>query len=261
LGVVRTDRYGWASVPTAATLTVATALLLAFVWIEARWATAPLVRLELLRSRWVTGADLFVFFAAAAQFAAFYFVSLYMQQALGMGAAATGAAFLPFSLGVIVGTVVATRLGHRHSPRALLVPGALTAAAGLGWFALISPDGSFLTDVLGPSVLTSIGFGLCLAPVASAATIGIPARDAGMASGLLNSARQLGGAIGLAALSTVAAGRLRTATSPEALTSGYALPLGLAAGLLVIAAAVAAIVLPTRRNAAPTSAPTPVAAK
>ncbi|WP_458686546.1 MFS transporter [Nocardia tengchongensis] len=94
-----------------------------------------------------------------------------------------------------------------------------------------------------------------------AATIGIPARDAGMASGLLNSARQLGGAIGLAALSAVAADRLRSATSPEALTSSYALPLALAAGLLVIAAVVAALVLPTRRNSAPTPASIPVAAK
>ncbi|MFE3060228.1 MFS transporter [Nocardia sp. NPDC059239] len=260
---IRATLGGWASATTATTattLTAAVALLLAFIWVEARWATAPLIRLDLLRSRWVSGADLFVFFAATAQFAAFYFVSLYMQQALGMSPAATGAAFVPFSLGVIIGTVIATRLGTQYSPRTLLIPGALIAAVGFGWFALISPDGNFVADVLGPSVITSIGFGLCLAPVASAATIGVLIRDAGIASGLLSSARQLGGAIGLTALSTLAAGRIGTATSAAALTSGYAFALAVAAGLLVVAAAV----LPTRRRTESTIAtqlPTPVAAE
>lgn len=264
LGVVNTDRHGWNSGITWGTLGVAAVLLIVFVVVEARYADAPLVRLDLLRSRWVSGADLFVMFAAAAQFAAFFFASLYMQQALHMSAAATGAAFLPFSLGVIVGTIIATRFGTRYSPRSLLIPGALLAAAGLAWFALISPDGSFVMDVLGPSWVTSIGFGLCLAPVASAATLGVPPRDAGMASGLLNSARQLGGAIGLAALSTVVAGRIGAATSPAALTGGYAFGLALAAGLLVVAALVAAVVLP-RRSRSPIAPPallsTPVAAE
>ncbi|MFI6867360.1 MFS transporter [Nocardia sp. NPDC050406] len=247
-GVVNTDRQGWGSGVTWSTLAVAALLLSAFVAVEARYADAPLVRLTLLRSRWIAGADLFVLFAAAGQFAAFYFASLYMQQALGMSAAATGLAFIPFTLGVIGGTVVATRFGTTYSPRTLLIPGAVVAAAGLGWFALISPDGGFVADVLGPSLVTSIGLGLCLAPVASAATIGVPVRDAGMASGLLNSARQLGGAIGLAALATLAAGRIGTATTPEALTGGYAFGFAIAAGLLFTAALVATFVLPRDRS-------------
>ncbi|GAA2589376.1 MFS transporter [Actinomadura fulvescens] len=236
LGVVRTDQHGWGSATTLGTLAVAALLLAAFVLVERR-TKAPLVRLGLFRSRWVSGANVFVFLAAAGQFAAFYFVSLYMQQVLGMSAAATGAAFLPFSLGVIVGTIAATRLGATRSPRASLIPGALLAAVGMAWFSRISPDGGFLTDVLGPSAVTSVGLGLCLAPVAAAATTGVAPGEAGTASGVLNSARQLGGAIGLASLATVAA-------HGTGLNDGYANALVVAAGLYVVAAIVAATVLP-----------------
>lgn len=248
-GVVRTDARGWASPGTLATLAAAVALLGAFAMVETRTA-APLLRLGLLRSRWVAGANLLVFLAAAGQFTAFYFVSLYMQQVLGMGAGATGAAFLPFSVGLVAGTVVATRITTTRSPRAALVPGALLAAAGLAWFARMSPGGGFLTDVLGPSVVTSIGAGLVLAPVAAAATTGVAPHEAGMASGVLNSSRQLGGCIGLAALATVAAHRTGATSGPVALNDGYALGLAVTAVLFVLAAAVATCVLPRRREAA-----------
>lgn len=135
------------------------------------------------------------------------------------------------------------------------MPGALLAAAGLTWFAFISPDGGFLTDVLGPSLMTSIGTGLVLAPVAAAATTGVAAREAGMASGLFNSSRQLGGCIGLAALATIAAQRTSTATDPAALNDGYALGLAVAAALFALAAVVAIGVLPRRRAETPHSRP------
>lgn len=250
LGVVRTDTLGWGSPVTWASLAAAAVLLAAFVFVESR-VKAPLLRLGLLRSRWVAGANVLVFLAAAGQFTAFYFVSLYMQQVLGMGAAATGMAFLPFSLGLVAGTVVATRVTATRTPRVSLVPGALLAAAGLAWFALISPDGTFLTDVLGPSLVTSVGAGLVLAPVAAAATTGVAPREAGMASGLMNSSRQLGGSVGLAALATVAAHRTGTGTGAAALTDGYALGLALAAAVFVLAAVVAVCVLPRRRTVTP----------
>ncbi|MFI2757718.1 MFS transporter [Streptomyces echinatus] len=256
-GVVRTDVRGWASAATWGTLAVAGVLLGAFVAVETR-SPAPLLRLGLLRSRWVAGANLVVFLAAAGQFTAFYFVSLYLQQVLGLGAAATGAAFLPFSAGLVAGTVVATRVTAARSPRASLVTGSLSATAGLAWFACVSPHGGFLTDVLGPSLLTSVGAGLVLAPAAAAATTGVRPGEAGMASGVLNSARQLGGCVGLAVLATVAAHRTGTAadpTDPAALTSGYALGLALTAALFVLAAAVAVGVLPARRPAGITAAP------
>ncbi|MCF3107069.1 MFS transporter [Streptomyces roseoverticillatus] len=250
LGVVRTEALGWGSPVTWATLAAAAVLLIAFVFTESRVA-APLLRLGLLRSRWVAGANVLVFLAAAGQFTAFYFVSLYMQQVLGMGAAATGIAFLPFSAGLVAGTIMATRITAARTPRVSLIPGALLAAVGLAWFALISPDGSFLTDVLGPSLVTSVGAGLVLAPVAAAATTGVTPHEAGMASGLMNSSRQLGGSIGLAALATIAAHHTGTTTDPAALNDGYALGLAIAAAIFVLAAVVAIGVLPRRRAVTP----------
>lgn len=235
-------------------LAAASMLLAAFVVTESK-APAPLLRLGLLRSRWIAGANVLVFFSTAGQFAAFYFVSLYMQQVLGMGAAATGAAFLPFSASLVAGSIVATRVTAARTPRTSLVPGGLLAAAGLAWFAFISPDGDFLTDVLGPCIITGVGVGLVIAPIVAAATTGVDAREAGMASGLMNSSRQLGGCIGLAALATIAAHRTGTATSPAALNDGYALGLAIAAGLFLLAAIVAIGVLPRRQ--AETPAPLP----
>jgi EmrB/QacA subfamily drug resistance transporter len=256
LGVVRTDTQGWGS-PATWTMLIAAAMLLAtFVVAESR-APAPLLRLGLLRSRWVAGANVLVFFSTAGQFAAFYFVSLYMQQVLGMSAAATGAAFLPFSVSLVAGTLVATRVTAARTPRASLVPGALLAAAGLAWFAFISPGGGFLTDVLGPCIITGIGVGLVIAPIVAAATTGVAPREAGMASGLMNSSRQLGGCIGLASLATIATHRTGTATDPAAINDGYALGLAVAAALFAIAAVVAITVLPRRR--AETPAPRPAA--
>ncbi|MCX4745916.1 MFS transporter [Kitasatospora sp. NBC_01287] len=251
-GVVRTDALGWGSATTLGTLAAAAALLAAFVLVESK-ATAPLLRLGLLRSRWVAGANVLVLLAGAGQFAAFYFVSLYLQQVLGMGAAATGTAFLPFSAGVVAGAAVATRITTSRGPRASLVPGALLATAGLLWFAFISPDGGFLTDVLGPSAVTSVGLGLLLAPVTAAATTGVAPGEAGMASGLLNSSRQLGGCVGLATLATIAADRSGAVVDAASLDSGYALGLAVTAGLFLLAAVVAACVLPRGRAAATTT--------
>ncbi|MEU9993339.1 MFS transporter [Streptomyces sp. NPDC048045] len=249
-GVVRTDAVGWGSPATWGSLAGSVVLLAAFAYAESR-TTSPLLRPGLLRSRWVAGANALVFLAAAGQFTAFYFVSLYMQQVLGMGAAATGAGFLPFSAGLVVGSVVATRVTAARGPRACLVPGALLATAGLAWFSLISPHGGFLTDVLGPSLVTSVGAGLVLAPIAAAATTGVAPGEAGMASGVFNSSRQLGGCVGLAVLATVAAHRTGSATGRAALSDGYALGLAVSAVLFVLAAAVAIGVLPRRLPAAP----------
>ncbi|MFC9976756.1 MFS transporter [Spirillospora sp. NPDC127200] len=255
-GVVRTDQHGWTSGTTLGTLAAAAVLLAAFVFTETRTA-APLLRPGLLRNRWVAGANVFVFLAAAGQFAAFYFVSLYMQQVLGMSAAATGAGFLPFSAGAVAGTLAGTRIAGLRTPRAALVPGALLAAAGMAWFALISPSGSFLADVLGPSLVAGVGVGMCLGPVAVAATMGVAAHEAGTASGVLNSARQLGGAVGLAALVTLAAAHTRTRTGAAALNDGYAAALLVAGALFLAAALVAFFVLPSR-DTEDTASPVPV---
>ncbi|MFC3984567.1 MFS transporter [Streptosporangium jomthongense] len=249
LGVVRASEEGWTSAVTLGTLAAAVALLAVFVLVEtarSRGPRTPMIRLGLLRNRSIAGANLFIFLAGAGMFAAFYFVSLYMQGVLRMSATATGLAFLPFTFGTVVGTVIATGVSARHAPRALLIPGGVLAAIGFGWFSLIDPSGNFAVDVLGPSLVTSVGLGMCFAPLAAAGTAGVAPHEAGMASGLLNSSRQLGGSVGLAALTTVAAGRTGTGTTPAAVTSGYSLGLAVSGVLLAAAVAVAVTVLPRR---------------
>ncbi|MEU6724985.1 MFS transporter [Nonomuraea wenchangensis] len=228
----------------------AMALLARFAYVERATAREPLIRLGLFANRSVAAANAYNLLLGAAMAAAFSFVSLYLQRVLGTGPALTGLQFLPFALAVDAGAAVGVRLGYRLAPRSFMVLGGLLTAAGFAWFGLISPDGAFLTDVLGPSVVAGAGFGLCRGPVVSTATAGVAAHESGTASGLLNSSRQLGAAIGLAGLGTVAYGRAGGAAGPVALAEGYALGLTLAAGLLLAAVLIAATVLPRTAPAA-----------
>ena len=249
-GVVRTGQYSWTSPVTVTTLAVAAALLAAFIYAERATAREPLIRLGLLANRSVAGANAYNLLVGAAMASAFYFVSFYLQRVLRTGPALTGVMFLPFALGVIAGSVLAVKLGYRLAPRTLLVIGGLLTAAGFAWFGLISPYGAFSTDVLGPSIVASVGFGLCLGPVVSTATAGVAPHETGTASGLLNSSRQIGAAVGLAALATVAQHRTGQTTTPAALNDGYAFGLTLSAALLVAAVLIAVTVL---RRASPPS--------
>jgi EmrB/QacA subfamily drug resistance transporter len=243
-GVVRTDRYPWSSPVTLTTLAAAVALLAAFVAVERSTAREPLIRLGLLARRSVAGANAYNLLLGAAMASGFYFVSLYLQRVLATGPALTGLEFLPFALGVIAGSVLAVKLGYRLAPRTLLVSGGLLTATGFAWFGLISPDGSFISDVLGPSIVASVGFGLCLGPVVSTATAGVEPHETGTASALLNSSRQIGAALGLAALGTAAHAHIGQTTAHEALNSGYALGLTLSAALALGAVLIAISVLP-----------------
>jgi hypothetical protein len=182
----------------------------------------------------------------------FYFVSLYLQRVLETGPALTGVMFLPFALGVVAGSVLAVKLGYRLPSGTLLVIGGLLAAAGFAWFGLINPDGAFATDVLGPSIVASVGFGLCLGPLVSTGTAGVAPHEAGTASALLNSSRQIGASLGLAALGTAAHHRTGHTATPETLNDGYALGMTLGAVLLLTAAVLAFAVL--RRTGAPSPA-------
>ena len=238
-GVVRTDRYPWSSATTLVTLLIAVALLAAFVAVEKTTRREPLIRLGLFANRSVSGANAFNLLVGAAMASAFYFTSLYLQRVLGIGPAETGVMFLPFALGVVVGAVLAVKLGYRLPARSLLAGGALLTAAGFAWFGLITADGSFFTDILGPSIVASVGFGLCLGPVVATATAGVDPRETGMASGLLNSTRQLGASLGLAAVGTAAHDRSGQSVTPQALSDGYALGFTLCAALLVAAALIA----------------------
>ncbi len=264
-GVVRTDRYAWTSPVTLTTLGAAAVLLAAFPYVERTTAREPLIRLGLFANRSVTGANAFNLLVGAAMTPAFYFVSLYLQRVLGTGPARTGTMFLPFTFGLVAGSVLAVRLGYRLPARVLLIAGGLLTAAGMAWFGRIGAGGSFTADVLGPSLVASVGFGLCLGPVVSTATAGVAPHETGTASGLLNSSRQIGASLGLAALGTAAQHRTGSSTTPSALDAGYALGLTLGTGLLLAAVVVALTVLPrpaaTRAAAADAVAPEGVPAR
>ncbi|WP_261985628.1 MFS transporter [Microbispora sp. CSR-4] len=250
-GVVRTDQYGWTSPVTLTTLVAAIALLAAFVRVERTTTRDPLIRLGLLADRSVAGANSYNLLLGAAMASSFYFASLYLQQVLGAGPTVAGIQLLPFAIGVIAGATTAIKLGYRLPLRTMLIIGGLVTAAGFAWFGFISADGSYLADVLGPSLVTSIGFGLCLGPVVSAATVGVAPSETGMASGLLSSSRQIGASFGLAALGTAAHARTGASTTIEGLTEGYALGMTLSAALLACAVLIAVAVLPRTRTAAP----------
>ena len=254
-GVVRTDQYAWTSAPTGITLVIAIALLAAFIYVERSVAREPLIRLGLLAHRSVGGANAYNLLLGAAITSGVYFMSLYLQRILGTEPALTGVEFLPFALGLVAGSVLAVKLGYRLAPRTLLVGGGLLTAIGFAWFGQITAGGSFAVNVLGPSILASIGFGLCLGPVVSTATIGVAADEAGIASGLLNSSRQIGASLGLATLGTAAAHRTGSSGTLPALDAGYGLGLTLSAALMLTAVLIALTVL--RRTPQPPVGPSP----
>ncbi|HXB36619.1 MAG TPA: MFS transporter, partial [Acidimicrobiales bacterium] len=166
-------------------------------------------------------------------------------------------AFLPQTLLIAAGAQVTARLVPKFGPRPLILAGTLTAGAGLAWLAQATTTSTFLGDLLGPFVLIGIGMGLAVTPIAVAGTAGVPPRDAGLASGLLNTSRTVGASIGLAALATIAASRTTNFLSDHAasanrtaaaLTEGYTLAFGIAAGILLATAAVALATLPSLRT-------------
>lgn len=203
LGVLRSDAHGWGSAQTLGTLAVAVALLVAFAVVEARVAHEPLIRLGLLARRPIASANLVMALLCSGQFAAFYFVSLLLQETLGYRALQAGLAFLPFCAGIVAGSVAAMRQLGRRGARALVVGGALLAGAGMLWFSAAGAGDGYLAALLGPMLLTSFGLGLCFVPVTGAATAGVAPHEAGMAAGVANASRQVGGAVGLAVLVTL----------------------------------------------------------
>lgn len=256
--LVRTETEPWGSVTVLVPLVASVVLLTGFFRYEGRHAREPLLRLGVLKNRSVAGSNVYMMIISITLFTGFYFTSLYLQQVLGLGALPAGLGFLPLCFGLVAGSVLAVPLLRRFGPRPLLIVGGLIGAAGLFWYTALSPDGSFWGDVFGPSLLTSIGIGPLLVPIAHAATAGVPPREAGMVSGLLNSARQVGGSIGLAAMSTIAAAAaLDTGTTRERLTAGYSAVFLVNAVLLLVAAFVALTVLPKGAPPPPPRQPSP----
>ncbi|MCX4964289.1 MFS transporter [Streptomyces sp. NBC_00654] len=255
LGLVRTADHSWGSATTLGTLGAAVLLLAAFIAVELRTAS-PLLRPGLLKGRPVLTANLFCLLLSSGQFAAFYFVSLHLQLVLGYGPTAAGAAFLPFCVGVVAGSVLATRTVATLGTRRLLAAGGAIAALGMaGFAATATADGGFLHSILGPSLVTSFGVGLCFVPLGTAATTGVVPGETGMASGLLNSARQVGGSLGLAVLVTVAAQVTGGGSGRPELAAGHAAAFWVCAGLLAAAALAALVLLPAGERASAPAEP------
>jgi EmrB/QacA subfamily drug resistance transporter len=206
-GIVRTEVNGWGSPVTLATLATGLALLAVFLYIEARLATEPLMPLRIFRSLPLSAANLVVFALGSSVFAMWYFVTLYLQNVLGYSPLRAGLAFLPMTVLIVVCSRVAGPLVSRRGPWGMLAAGMTMIAAGLALFSQISPDGTYLGDVLAPSILCAAGIGFSFVPVTIAATTGVDSSESGLASGLVNTSRQVGGSLGLAVLATLATAR------------------------------------------------------
>jgi EmrB/QacA subfamily drug resistance transporter len=233
---------GWGSGQTIGLLAGAAALLAAFVAIELRSAS-PLMPFSIFRIRTLTGANVVGILTGASLFSMFFFISLYMQNVLGYSAIKAGLSYLPLALSIIIAAGVASTLVTKVGYRPILAAGMVLIAAGLVWFSQISADGSFLGDILGPSLLAAVGLGFAFVPQTIAAVSGVKEHLAGLASGLINTSQQVGGALGLALLSTVAFPQINDSTAaaggdpaaiPGILTEGYADAFLAGAGLAVL---------------------------
>jgi EmrB/QacA subfamily drug resistance transporter len=246
-GIVETDTHGWGSARTLITIALGLALLATFTLIEGRLATAPLVPLRIFRLRAVTGANLVVFCMGATAFAMWFFVSLYLQQVLGLDPIEAGLAFLPMTGMIIATAQLASRLTGRFGPGRVLAVGMGLLAVGMLGLSRVSADGSYLGDVLVPSIFAAAGIGFSFVPVTIAATAGVHGREAGLASGLVNTSRQVGGSIGLALLATLATQRTSdvagTVSPVEALTDGFQRAFLVGAAFAVVGAVLSVAVL------------------
>lgn len=199
--------WGWSAPVTVSALGAGVGVMAVFVYVETRWARVPLIPLSLLRTRSVAVGNAAMLLAGACLNPMWFFLTLSMQNVLGYTPMRTGLAFLPHTLVTIaVGTRVTPWLMRRVAARILIVAGALLAAAGFAWQAQLGADSTYLTGILGPALVFSVGAGLLNTPLTAAVTAGVPLADAGAASGLMNTTKQVGAALGLAALITVAAG-------------------------------------------------------
>ncbi|HUO70288.1 MAG TPA: MFS transporter [Solirubrobacteraceae bacterium] len=248
-GIVKAQSFGWGSPKTIGLMVGGIALLGLFVLIEQR-SKAPLMRLSIFRVRTLAVADVVLLLVASGMFGMFFFASLYVQEILGYSPLKAGLAFLPVTVGIVIGAGLAQQLIRRIGVRNVSIIGISLAAAGMAWLTQLPVDGSYLSDLLPGLIPMSIGMGLVFVPITLLGTGGVSREDAGLASGLFNTAQQVGGSLGLAILSTLAASRTASllhdasssAAQVAARVSGYhvaflAAALMLAAGAVILAVA------------------------
>ena len=216
--VTQAGQEGWLAGETLAFFALSAVLLVGFVGWELRHPD-PLMRFGLLRTRTVSGANVAGFIMGTAMFSMFLMLTLYMQQVLGYSPMKTGVAYLAVAGTAIVWSATAAQLVTRVGVKPVLVVGMTTLTAGLVYFTQVSVDGSYVSDLLPGFLLIGVGIGFSFVPISIAALAGVEAAEAGLASGLINTSQQIGGALGIAALSTIA-----TSATEDAVASGSALP-------------------------------------
>src|SRR6266571_689981 len=222
--ITQAGQQGWLAGRTVATFAAAVALLAGFVAWERRHPE-PLMRLGIFRIRTVAGANAAGFILGTALFSMFLMLTLYMQQVLHYSPLQAGVAYLAVAGGAIIWSAVAAQLVTRIGVKPVLVTGMTALTAGLVYFTQISIGGSYLTDLLPGFLLVAIGIGFAFVPISIAALAGVEPHEAGLASGLINTSQQVGGALGIAALSTIA-----TSRTSDSLAAGTALPSALVHG-------------------------------
>ncbi|MFC5151771.1 MFS transporter [Streptomyces amakusaensis] len=270
--ITRGGEHSWTDSLTLGSLAAALVLLALFLVLQARIAH-PMMPLHLFRDRSRSGAYATMLFMGSGMFATFYFLTLYMQQILGYSPVRTGFAYLAFSIGMALAAAAGSKLVARFSPRRIAGPGLLLAALGMLWFSTLDTGSPYATQLAPAMFLTGLGLGSGFVPMTLAAVSGVRPQDTGIASALLNTAQQVGGALGLAVLTTVsataaddrlgdAAGTFYRAAAEgdpallgqaaEALTHGYTTAFAVAAALFAAGLIVTVTaVRPPRRPAVP----------
>ncbi len=243
---------GWGSSSTLLKLAGAAVLLIAFLIIEQR-QRRPLMPFSIFRLRTLRGANIVGLLIGMSLFSMFFFISLYLQDVLHYSPIKTGISYLPLAVGIIFAAGAASQLVTRLGFKPPLIAGLLLIAGGLFWFAQVpAPGGSFAADVLGPSLLAAVGLGFAFVPVTIAAVTGTEPDEAGLASGLINTSQQVGGALGLAILATIANSRTQSVfhsgvhSASVALTRGFDRAFLIGAGFAIAGAILAAVLISSR---------------
>jgi EmrB/QacA subfamily drug resistance transporter len=251
--LVDAESAGWGSTQTIGLGALSLALIASFYFIERR-SKAPLMPFPgIFRIRTITGINVSAVLIAAALFSMFFFISLYMQQVLGFSALEAGLAYLPLAVGIIITAGASAGLVTRFGFKPVLVAGLFITAAGLVWFSQVDADGSYVGDILFPSLLAAAGLGFAFVSMTVAAVSGVEANEAGLASGLINTSQQIGGALGLAILATIANTQTSNAfesgaSQAVALTDGFQAAFWAGAGLAIAGAILAMILVSGRAS-------------
>jgi EmrB/QacA subfamily drug resistance transporter len=259
-GIVRTDTLGWGSPSVLGPLALGLLLLAGFVFVEAKVARTPLVPLSIFRLQRLRTANTVVLLMYAANFPAWFFITLYLQQVLHYDAIEAGLCFLPMTLSIFAGSTLAPRVVARFGARSVITAGMLSMMVGMLWLTQIGPGGNYFSAVLGGSLLIALGMGFSLVPSTIVAMQDVTGPQSGLGSGVLNTSRLMGGALGLAILSTIASGQTAGDTAlsaSRAITNGFDLAFLVAAVFCLVAVVVAATKLRPRAIAEVVALPEP----